>query len=206
MEQALFKRTFVLWGTQALIFSSQPFKAGAVRGHPLTPVSPQGQAWGLAASSFCLRHSGSRSTPLSQYRGLGDLDLQHCTPLSSCPTTAFLSLLATSFSLPGGDNPGQTFSLGNSHTMGLALDLFLEIKLRNNKFSSAISKVKTKTAVTLNFICSGTVAKHCPSLRTFHQPCPQRRVNHYSLFNCIIWGEMFFLQVAGSFAKPAHFP
>lgn len=169
-------------------------------------MSPQGQAWGQATSSFCLRHSGPYSTILSWYHGLGDLDLKHCVPLNSWLTRVFLSLLATSFSLPGGDNPGQTFSLGNSHTMGLALDLFLEIKSRNNNLRDGRRKFKTKTAVALTFIWSDLVAKHCPPLRTFHQPCPPPRANPSSLLNCIMQGGLSFLQAAGSFAKPGPSP
>lgn len=165
MEQALFKGPFPLpCGEHRPWFSAiNHLWLGAVRNYPLTPASPQGQAPGLAGSSFCLRHSGLCSTLLSCYHVLGDLDLKHCTPPQQLSHKRdFLSLPATSFSLLGGDNPGQIFSWSNSHTVGLALDLFLQITLRNNNLRDGRRKFKTKTALTLNFTRNGSMDKHCP--------------------------------------------
>lgn len=79
----------------------------------------------------------------------------------------FLSLLATSFSLLGGDNPGQIFSSGNSHAMGLALDLFFEI---NNKLRDV--RRKFKSPLTIKFIQNDSVAKHCLSTEDISPTMP----------------------------------
>lgn len=100
----------------------------------------------------------------------------------------FRNLIVTSFSLLGGEDPGQTFSSGNSDTMGRALYLCLKTKLRNNNLRDDGRKFMTKTALTLNFICNGSVPKHCPTTENISPVAPQCKVT-ITLYFIVSSGE-----------------